>query len=73
MVAVFFCADLVEDDWGKIVQPKDGGGRTTRVSIMTRVGVKKMYDNWVVVLNDDRYINFLNRYNNSSMLGVKQV
>ena len=73
VVAVFFCADLVEDDWGKIVQPKDGGGRTTSVSIMTRVGVKKMYDNWVVVLNDDRYINFLNRYNNSSMLGVKQV
>lgn len=66
--AVFYCNTLDTNDWGKIIKPKDGGGRTTSVSIMTRDGVKKMYDHWIAVLKDDRYIDFLNRYNKSNSI-----
>jgi len=45
IVGVFFGNNLTEEDWGAIIQPKEGGGRTTSVSIMPRAGVKKMYDN----------------------------
>lgn len=68
IVAAFFSPNLTENDWGKIVQPKAGGGRTTSVSIMTRNGVKKMYDNWVFVINDPRYTSFLNSYNKASSI-----
>ncbi|MBQ6730737.1 MAG: hypothetical protein IJR08_02395 [Bacilli bacterium] len=59
IVAVFYRNDLIIDDWGKIVQPKDGGGRTTSVSIMSSGGVKKMCDGWVAVIDDSQYINKL--------------
>lgn len=41
IVSIFFGNELTENDWGKIIKPKEGGGRTTSVSIMPRVGVKK--------------------------------
>ncbi len=68
IVAVFFGNNLTIDDWGEIVQPKAGGGRTTSVSIMTRIGVKKMYDGCLYVIDDQRYIDFLNRYNKGTLL-----
>lgn len=69
IVAVFFCPSLVVDDWGKIIQPREGGGRTTSVSIMNREGVKKMYRHWVAVVDsDERYKRFLNRYSSDSLL-----
>lgn len=68
IVAVFFGNNLNTLDWGKIVQPREGGGRTTSVSIMSRLGVFKMYENWVIVLNDPRYINFLNKYNHNTLI-----
>lgn len=69
IVAVFFCSSLSQDHWGKIIQPKEGGGRTTSVSIMSREGVRKMYENWVVVLdNDPQYSAFLNRYNKGTLI-----
>jgi hypothetical protein len=68
IVGLFFSSDLEEVDWGKIVQPKEGGGRTTSVSIMTREGIKKMYDGWVAVLNDQRYIDFFNKFNKSELI-----
>lgn len=68
IVAVFFGNHLDEEDWGKIIHPKDGGGRTTSVSIMPRSGVKKLYINWLAVKDDDRYIDFLNRYNNDDLI-----
>lgn len=68
IVAVFYSSELTEDDWGKIVKPKDGGGRTTSVSIMSRVGIQKMYNGTVLVLNDSRYISFLNNYNKGNKL-----
>ncbi len=68
IVAVFFANNLTVEDWGTIVQPKEGGGRTTSVSIMTRRGVKKMYEGCLYVLNEERYINFLNRYNDATLL-----
>ncbi|MCW5923283.1 MAG: hypothetical protein KIS77_13135 [Saprospiraceae bacterium] len=52
IAAVFFSADLSPADWGEIIQPKKGGGRTTSVSIMPRSGVKKMYEGIVYVLDD---------------------
>ena len=71
IVAVFFGNTLTEDDWGKIVQPKEGGGRTTSVSIMSRIGINKMYRNWISVKNDQRYVNFINTYNNGSLINLK--
>lgn len=68
IIAVFFGNGLTENEWGNIIQPKDGGGRTTSVSIMTRDGVKKMYSNWLAVKDDSRYIDFFNKYN-----GGKQI
>lgn len=68
IVAAFFCTDLKVEHWGKIVQPKDGGGRTTSVSMMTRDGVRKMYDNWVIVIDDVRYRDFLNAHNKATSL-----
>ena len=69
IVAVFFCPTLTEEDWGKIIQPKEGGGRTTSVSIMTRAGVARMYRHWVAVIDDDaRYKEFLNRHNSGRLL-----
>jgi len=68
IVAIFFSSTLKQDDWGKIVQPKDGGGRTTSVSIMTRQGTKKMYDGWIAVLDDKRYKAFFNKFNGSNSI-----
>lgn len=68
IVAVFFSNTLTTNDWGVIIQPKAGGGRTTSVSIMPRTGVRKMYDGTLFVLNDARYKTFLNNYNGSDLL-----
>lgn len=58
-VAAFYQEGLEVEDWGRLVKPKDGGGRTTSVSVMKSSGVKKMCSNWVAVINDERYINLL--------------
>jgi len=58
-VAAFYQENLKIEDWGKIVQPKESGGRTTSVSIMNSQGVRKMCKNWIAVLNDEAYINLL--------------
>jgi hypothetical protein len=63
IAAIFYSNALTTKHWGKIIQPQEGGGRTTSVSIMTRAGVAVMYRGWLVVLDDDRYINFLNAHN----------
>jgi len=68
IVAVFFANNLTIADWGAIVQPREGGGRTTSVSIMTRAGVRKMYDGCLYVIDDNRYVAFLNRYNDGTLL-----
>ncbi len=57
--AVFFRNDLTESDWGNIVQPREGGGRTTSVSIMNSSGILKMCQSWVMVIDDQKYINKL--------------
>lgn len=67
---LFFSGSLTEDDWGKIIQPKEGGGRTTSVSIMARTGIYKMYENWIAVINDSRYADFFNRYNRANLIGI---
>ena len=58
-MAAFYQDNLVIDDWGDIIQPREGGGRTTSVSIMNSQGIKKMCDQWVAVLDDPAYINLL--------------
>lgn len=68
IVAVFYSCDLVTEDWGKIVQPREGGGRTTSVSIMSRQGIAKMYAGWICFRNDQRYVKFIDRYNGGSLL-----
>ena len=59
IAACFYQSNLKIDDWGKIVQPKEDGGRTTSVSIMKSSGVKKMCQNWVAILDDPKYLNAL--------------
>ena len=56
IAACFYRNDLTIDDWGKIVQPKSDGGRTTSVSIMTSSGVKKMCEGWIAVIDSEPYI-----------------
>lgn len=68
IVAVFYSNNLNSEHWGKIVQPKEGGGRTTSVSIMTREGIRVMYNGWVLFRNDRRYANFIDRYNGGTEL-----
>lgn len=52
VTALFWRNDLAEEDWGKIVAPKEGGGRTTSVSIMSRHGLAKMARGWMVRSTD---------------------
>lgn len=61
IVAAFYCNELVVDDWGKIVQPRENGGRTTSVSIMNSQGIKKMCNNWIAVIDDEQYISTLSK------------
>ncbi len=65
---LFFGSNLVQEDWGNIVKPKEGGGRTTSVSIMKRSGIHKMYENWIAVIDDPRYHDFFNRYNRANLI-----
>lgn len=59
VAACFYRNNLTIDDWGKIVQPKSDGGRTTSVSIMTSAGVKKMCEGWIAVIDSEPYIDAL--------------
>lgn len=68
IVAAFYSDRLTVDDWGEIIHPKDGGGRTTSVSIMTRGGIRKMYEDWLFVLDDPRYIKFIDARNRGTLL-----
>lgn len=61
IVAAFYQENLTVEDWGKIVQPKANGGRTTSVSIMRKSGIKKMCKGWVAVLDDQKYIHLLSK------------
>jgi hypothetical protein len=75
---MFYSSDLTIDDWGKIVRPKDGGGRTTSVSIMGGTGIEKMYRGWLCVLSDGGYREFLNRKNRGKassdyLIGTPQI
>lgn len=59
IAAAFYRDDLTIDDWGRIVQPREDGGRTTSVSIMTSAGVSKMCTGWIAVIDDEKYISTL--------------
>ena len=50
-----YANDLSESDWGKTVTPRDGGGRTTSVSIMNKAGVGKMKNGMIAVINNELY------------------
>lgn len=56
IAACFYRNDLIVDDWGKIVQPKENGGRTTSVSIMNSTGISKMCEGWLAVIDKPEYI-----------------
>ncbi|MCM1193581.1 MAG: hypothetical protein NC123_11450 [Butyrivibrio sp.] len=61
IVAAFYRNDLTVDDWGNIVQPREGGGRTTSVSIMNSGGISKMCAGWIAILNEEIYISALSK------------
>lgn len=67
VLAAFFRNDLdttigvSNKDWGAIIRPVDGGGRTTSVSIMkrgrtNREGVRKMGHGWMVLPSDPKLL-----------------
>lgn len=62
IVAVMYSKELSESDWGKIVSPVEGGGRTTSVSIMNRDGVKKLASNPIYIIDDSRYVRLISRF-----------
>ncbi|MDY5659586.1 MAG: hypothetical protein SPF24_04135 [Sodaliphilus sp.] len=68
IVACFFQDNLKIEDWGRIVQPHEGGGRTTSVSIMQKSGIKKMCEGWIAVLDNPQYIELLS---NRKWIGYK--
>jgi len=70
IAALFYSSDLASEDWGKIVQPTEGGGRTTSVSIMHKHGIRKMYDGWLCVLAKGGYAEFLNKRNGEQTIPV---
>jgi hypothetical protein len=55
IVAIMYSEQLAEEDWGKTVTPKEGGGRTTSVSIMNKKGVAKMHTGLIAVIDDPKY------------------
>ena len=63
IVALFFSSDLQIGDWGDIVQPHEGGGRTTSVSIMTRPGVRKMAEGCLYCKDEPAISGFVEAYN----------
>lgn len=70
IVALFYSSELTTEDWGKIVKPKDNGGRTTSVSIMTRTGVKKMAEGCLYCKDEPILIDFINRYNEINLAAL---
>lgn len=55
ILAAFFRNDLTPEDWGEVVRPGEGS-RTTSVSIMTRTGVKRMGEGWVVLPKHPQFL-----------------
>ena len=55
IMAIMYANSLCEDDWGKTVTPKEGGGRTTSVSIMNRYGIKKMRKGLLAIIDNNDY------------------
>jgi len=68
IMALFYSNQLSKKEWGNIVKPRDGGGRTTSVSIMKREGIYKMYQGWILVKQKKGLIEFLNKYNKDNKL-----
>lgn len=68
IASVFYANNLEEADWGDIVQPRAGGGRTTSVSIMNKLGIRKMYEGWQCTLRKGGYREFLNARNESDLI-----
>lgn len=61
IVAAFYSSSLTIDDWGKLVKPKEGGGKTTSVSIMASSGLAKMHAGWLAVLKEGPYRAYFNK------------
>lgn len=72
IVALFYSSSLTTRDWGNIVQPHEGGGRTTSVSIMTRAGVKKMAEGCLYCKDNPVISAFIENYNHISLPDVLQ-
>lgn len=66
IVGIFFGNRLESADWSPVVQPKEGGGRTTSVSVLKRRGVRKMYENWLLVRED--YLEFFDDYHGQTRM-----
>lgn len=68
VAALFYSAELTVNDWGRIVRPREGGSRTTSVSIISDSGRRKMLEGWLCVLRHGGYVEFLNRRNRGELI-----
>ena len=55
IMAIMYANVLCEDDWGKTVTPREGGGRTTSVSIMNKYGMRKMRKGLLAIIDNNDY------------------
>ncbi len=59
ITGVFFSSELVEDDWGAI---SGTTGRNTKVTGMKTSGKEKMGGGWVVVIENEQYLEKYQRF-----------
>ncbi len=72
IAALFYSSELTINDWGRIVSPREGGGRTTSVSIIADSGRRKMLEGWLCVLRHGGYVEFLNRRNRGELIPASE-
>ena len=63
VVALFYSNNLTSQDWSYAHRTK-----MTRISIMNRAGISKMYEGWLCALKGGGYAEFLNKKNESDLV-----
>ena len=59
IIGVFYTDKLVRDDWGEI---SGTTGRNTKVTGMLISGKEKMGNGWIVLINQQEYLNKFKSY-----------
>jgi len=57
IVAAFWSNNLTINDWGEVAE----GKKVTNVCSLNKNGLKKIYNGWIIVIDDDKYIQSLEK------------